>query len=163
MATNPTAPSYAWLVLQNYTTWPETWMAGSVAGAISLMHGTLNGFGLWFPQSLLGVRADPAAPGFQRFTIRPAYHSGIAGANGTVATPHGLVRVQWTALPVTLKVTIPWNSAATVYFPHGQGGRVIDIEAGRPAVQIDSSAFVGREGYSSVLQLGAGSYSLAVE
>jgi hypothetical protein len=48
MATNPTYPGYGWLVLQNLTTWPETWEIGRIAGGTSLIHGTLNGFGLWY-------------------------------------------------------------------------------------------------------------------
>ena len=165
MATNPTAPSYAWLVLQNYTTWPETWAVGSVAGAASLMHGTLNGFGLWFPQSLVGVRADHDNPGFQSFTIHPAYGSGVRAVNGTVATPYGPVTVQWAvaasaATPkVRLALTLPFNTVATVWIPARSERSV--MEGGKPASQ-QQCTFLRQDGGKTVWQLGAGTYSFAV-
>ena len=57
MAMQPEWPSYASLVTSaGLTTWPETWGVTSVAGAVSRMHGTLNGLGLWFTQGVLGVQ-----------------------------------------------------------------------------------------------------------
>ena len=53
---NPTWPSFGALVTAGLTTYPETWAIGSVAGGASKMHGTLNGFGLTFPQAYLGVQ-----------------------------------------------------------------------------------------------------------
>jgi hypothetical protein len=47
MTMQKTGPSYAALVEDGLTTWPETWTAGKIAGGVSKMHGTLNGFGLW--------------------------------------------------------------------------------------------------------------------
>lgn len=171
MATNPTAPSYAWLVLQNLTTWPETWSIKPVAGAASLMHGTLNGFSLWFPQSLVGVRADHDDPGFQAFTIQPAYASGIHAANGTAATPYGPVAVQWTIAPegvesgsfqkevFTLALSIPFNTVAKVWIPARSERDV--MEGGKPASQ-QQCTFLRQDGGNTVWQLGAGTYSFAV-
>ena len=121
MATNPTAPGYGYLVSEmNLTTWPETWSAGVVAGAASLMHGTLNGFGLWFPQGLLGVQPTDV-PG--RLDVRPAYAVGLGHASGVVATPLGAVEVSWSAAAgggdagVALNLTVPFNTVLQVWIP----------------------------------------------
>jgi hypothetical protein len=75
MAMKPTWPSYAALVNAGLTTWPETWSISGVAGAVSKMHGTLNGLGLWFPQGLLGVQTAFGSLSKPRgeFEIRPSY------------------------------------------------------------------------------------------
>jgi hypothetical protein len=72
---NPTWPSYSALIDANLTTWPETWAIGKVAGGVSKMHGTLNGFGLVFVQAFLGVQRPfgELQPNTTRFRIRPSY------------------------------------------------------------------------------------------
>lgn len=84
---NPTWPSYAALIEAGLTTWPETWAIGRIAGGVSKMHGTLNGFGLTFPQAYLGVTLPFGAlksttPG-EGLRVRPSYF--IAGK--TLAPP----------------------------------------------------------------------------
>ena len=76
-AMNPTWPSYSALISAGLTTWPETWGIKRIAGGVSKMHGTLNGFGLTFPQSFLGVTLPFASlasitPG-SGLQIRPSY------------------------------------------------------------------------------------------
>ena len=75
---NPSWPSYSALIAAGLTTWPETWAIGNVAGGVSKMHGTLNGFGLTFPQAFLGVQLpfslhSSGGRAAQELTIRPSY------------------------------------------------------------------------------------------
>ena len=88
-AMNPTWPSYAALITAGLSTWPETWSIGNVAGGVSKMHGTLNGFGLTFPQSFLGVTQPfgslaSSTPG-SGLQIRPSYF--ISGTDSPPPPP----------------------------------------------------------------------------
>jgi alpha-L-rhamnosidase len=160
MATTPTYPGYGWLVTQGLGTWPETWKIGSVAGGASLIHGCMNGFGLWFPQGILGVRADPDFPGFSRFAVRPAFGINITQAEGKVATPHGAVSVSWTtpsATATTLKLVVPFNTVATVWLPATAASAV--SEGGKPATS--SATFVRQDGADTVWEVGSGEYAFA--
>ena len=160
MATIPTYPGYGWLITQGLGTWPETWSIGSVAGGKSLIHGCMNGFGLWFPQGILGVRADPAFPGFSRFTVRPAFGINITQAEGKVATPRGAVGVAWTtpsATAATLKLVVPFNTIATVWLPAKAAGAV--SEGGKPATS--SATFVRQDGADTVWEVGSGDYAFS--
>jgi hypothetical protein len=55
MASQPTMPSYAALLAAGFTTWPENW---STEDNQSKLHGCYNGFGLMFPEGLLGVQVN---------------------------------------------------------------------------------------------------------
>ena len=160
MATIPTYPGYGWLITQGLGTWPETWKIGAVAGGKSLIHGCMNGFGLWFPQGILGVRADPDFPGFSRFTVRPAFSINIMHAEGKVATPRGAVSVSWTtpsATATTLKLVVPFNSIATVWLPATAASAV--SEGGKPATS--SATFMRQDGADTVWEVGSGEYAFA--
>ncbi len=65
---------------------------------------------------VLGV--TPAAPGFDRITIRPTLCD-LWWAKGRVPTPHGLVEVSWqrTENGLQLDVTVPHGAEANVVFP----------------------------------------------
>ena len=92
---NPTWPSYAALITAGLTTWPETWSIGAVAGGVSKMHGTLNGFGLTFPQAYLGVQHPFSLMDVgSGLRIRPSYFIKAQSvppppANGSAPAPPG--------------------------------------------------------------------------
>ena len=158
MLTQTSAPSLGALLAAGYTTWPEKW-----DGAPSRLHGCLNGFGLWFPQGLLGVRAEDSMPGFARFTLRPAYGvGGLAYAQGAVVTPRGDIAVAWRVLQgggTELNVSVPANSAALIYFP-GDGPDAV-LEGGIPAATADGVRYVGLDPRNHSLTLwsvGSGSF-----
>lgn len=156
MAVNPTAPGYGYLVSElGLSTWPEKWSAGSVAGGASLLHGTLNGFGLWFPQGLLGVQPT-GTPG--RVDVFPAYEAGLGRASGAVATPLGAVSVSWQAAVgtagIALNLTVPFNTVATVRIPAKSAAAVTE-GSGAAAV---AATFLRQEGADTVWLVGSGSY-----
>ena len=73
-------------------------------------------------QTLLGVR--PTSPGYTSFAVSPPA-TGLEFATGTVPTPAGAIAVAWrrggaTGRELTLDVTVPANTTATVSIPaHG--------------------------------------------
>jgi hypothetical protein len=79
---------------------------------------------------ILGV--EPAAPGFQRISIRPQL-CGLHFAKGSVPTPRGDVKVSWTKADAefTLDITAPGNTGIDVTLPE------MDIE--KPVLMVDGS------------------------
>ena len=155
MSTQTSSPGYGALLDAGFTTWPEDW-TGAPTG--SKMHGCLNGFGLWFPQGLLGVRVT--SPGFSRFNVRPAIGvGGLMSAQGTVATPHGTVAVAWkwtAASVIALNVTVPCNTAATLWLPAVNADHV--TESGKPASTSPGVTFLRMDGADTVWALGSGDF-----
>jgi alpha-L-rhamnosidase len=156
MANQTSAPSYGEMLANGYTTWPEEW-----GGSSSRMHGCLNGFGLWFNQGILGVRADPAFPGFQSFFVSPAYGVGdITSASGSTLTPYGTVETAWTVTNsgsnITQTVVIPPNTAALLTLPAGNPNDV--MESGQPAMQAQGVAFISQDGNNTVWLVTSGAY-----
>ena len=158
VATVTTYPGYGYHIEQGCTTWPETWDCAPVAGGTSRMHSTHNGFGLWFYQGLLGIRPDPAHPGFGAFTVRPGFKSGLAWARGAIYTPHGPVNVSWSVggNSTVLNLSVPVNSRARVWLPAATPADVLE-GGSSPATQV--AQYIGQDGNDTVWSVGSGSYT----
>lgn len=113
-ATKPGFPGYVDLLDKGYETWPEEW-----AGSDSRMHGCLNGIGGWFQRGLAGIQPDDSAPGYRKFTVRPAFVGDLTSVSAYHISPYGRIDVKWkkTNNTITLDVTVPPNCSATVYLP----------------------------------------------
>jgi hypothetical protein len=73
----------------------------------SLCHGWSAAPAMILPAYVLGVR--PTSPGFRRFEVHPR-PADLAWAEGSVPTPHGIIRVAWKRGrrgDLTCKVTVP--------------------------------------------------------
>ena len=130
------------------------------------MHGTLNGFGVWFSQSLVGVTADPTFPGLTTFNVRPAFGVGLESAGGTVWTPRGAVKVSWavktsgdrdSGVALNLNLTVPVNAKATVWIPAGEKSV---MEGSGPASA--AATYLRQDGDDSVWRVGSGTYVFTV-
>jgi alpha-L-rhamnosidase len=106
--------------------WPKTnfHLALSADGTsgyyVSLAHGWASWPAPWLLENVLGIRATE--PGFKSADIRPEL-LGLAYARGSMATPHGPLRVsigakQWTVdLPAGVeraRVFLPWSPEPTI-------------------------------------------------
>lgn len=162
MSSATTYPSYGHLLAEGYTTWPEDW-----SGAPSRMHGCFNGFGLWFNTGILGVRPDPAAPGYHTALVRPSYGVGnVTWASGSTVTPYGLLSNAWTvahngqSANYTHTLSIPPNSNALVWLPAASSADV--YESGAPASAAVGVAYRGMDGANaSVWMVSSGNFSFA--
>ena len=175
-AMDPTWPSYAALVNAGLTTWPETWGIANVAGGVSKMHGTLNGLGLMFQQSILGARYPFGSLNSSwRLEIRPSYCIALArkdvapltSAGGTVGTRYGVVKVSWhdsladNNIPIELNISVPIGAGKnTTVWLVGRSSSV--TESGVPASQAVGVRFlseVTRRGEAySVWAVSSGTY-----
>jgi alpha-L-rhamnosidase len=112
----------------------------------------------WFFKYLGGIEADPAAPGFRHFFIRPGIVPQVGWAEVSYLSPYGRIRSAWRlgGKRLTLRVSVPVNSTATVYFPGGASGPV--SESGLPAATAPGVKFLGMDGGISRIEVGSGEY-----
>ena len=116
--------------------------------------------GLWFYQSVLGIRPDPTGPGFHKFILAPQPDpaSGLTWARGTYDSIHGRIVSDWTCGNghFTLLAVIPANTTATVYVPAKDAAGV--TESGRPAAKAKGVKFLRLENGAAVYAVNSGTY-----
>jgi alpha-L-rhamnosidase len=155
----------SWKTLVHHGVLAEGWDGGgaqmpSCGGAV----------GMWLYQSVLGIRPDPAGPGFKKFILNPQPDpaTGLTSAEGWYDSPYGRIVSNWKLVDgrISMDVTIPPNTQATVYVPvapkPGEGGpaqaAAAVMESGKPAAQVDGVKFLKMENGSAVYEVGSGSY-----
>ncbi len=116
--------------------------------------------GMWLYQSVLGIRPNPAGPGFQQFILAPQPDpaSGLTSARGSYDSVHGRIVSEWTCAQghFTLHAVIPANTTATVYVPAKDAAGV--TESGQPAVKAEGVTFLRMENNTAVYVVSSGSY-----
>ncbi|MEV7016010.1 family 78 glycoside hydrolase catalytic domain [Streptomyces sp. NPDC093991] len=116
-------PSFLHPVTQGATTVWERWDAVRPDGSrhpaemTSHNHYALGAVTAWLHQSVGGPR--PTEPGYRRMPVAPRPGPGLSHASLRHLTAHGEVRVSWrtTAADVTVEVTVPPGTEATVTLP----------------------------------------------
>lgn len=148
-------PGYAWQLDQGATSLTEAWSANP---RNSQNHFMLGQVVEWFYRDLVGIEADPAAPGFRHTIIRPQPVEGIARAVATHDSPYGEVRAYWEQADgvLILEATVPPNTTATVYLPVPENAGL--SEEGVALEQREGLQRGEREDGCEVLRLPAGSY-----
>ena len=151
-------PGYGHFIAQGYDTWPENWRGGG-----SKIHGCYNGIGGWFLQGLAGIRADPAAPGYQRILIKPSLVGDLTWVRAHFDSMHGRIISNWNrdGGKIRMEVVIPANTSATIYVPARNEATV--RESGKPAAQADGVRFLRMEKDAALYEVGSGTYAFASE
>ena len=129
----------------------------------SFNHYWLGCVGEWLQCSVAGIDTD--GPGFAHITIHPKLASagrGLDAARGSYDSIRGTIVSDWhrDTSGLTLKVTIPANTSATVYVPSTDPARVREGE--QPADEAPGVTFLRREQHAVVFQIGSGSYTFKV-
>ena len=108
-------PGWGNWVLRGATTLWETWNGnGATDSHNHIMFGDISA---WFMEYLAGIR--PGAPGYKSVIIKPEITGALAWAQGTHDSPYGTISSAWqiNGRTITLSVTIPPSTTATVYLP----------------------------------------------
>ncbi|MEW6744755.1 MAG: alpha-L-rhamnosidase C-terminal domain-containing protein [Planctomycetota bacterium] len=154
IATQTDYPSFIDAVLnRGNTVMKETWEGGLVQ-----MPSLQGPIGTWFYHSLAGIRPDPSAPGFKKIILRPETAGDLAWVRAHHDSPYGRIASAWrrTGNRLTLEVSLPPNTQATVYLPaRAPEG---STEGGRPLSEAEGVQFLRMEGGRAVLQVGSGDY-----
>lgn len=112
----------------------------------------------WFYQAILGIRNDTTQPGFKHFIIKPEMVSEVTWAKGHYDSSYGRIVSDWKREngKLSLEVTIPVNTTATVYVPAKDVGAV--TESGKRAMRVRSVKFLGMKDNTAVFSVGSGTY-----
>lgn len=149
-----TYPSWGYLIKElGLKTWPETWSGwGSHVILVTATPGS------WFFEGLGGILPDPAQPGFKHFMVRPGIVGGVDWVKCGYRSPYGKIVSNWRREgdKLTMEVTIPANSTATVFVAAKDAASV--TESGKPASQADGVKFERMEERMAVYEVGSGSY-----
>jgi len=152
IATRPTYPGWFDMIftLKN-SVLKEDW-----AGKLVQMPSLAAPIGEWFYRSLGGIRPD--APGFKSIIVQP-YTETLDWVKCEYESPYGLIRSDWQKKDgkLTMEITIPANTTATVYIPAKEEAGV--IEAGKPAAKADGVKFLCMENNTAVYAVGSGTYT----
>jgi len=155
IALQTTYPSYGyWIQTLGWTGIGEYWEAGSRTRTHE-MYGSIV---QWMYEELAGIQA--AGPGFKTINIRPLILNG-AGINDVAATyssVRGPIRSAWTSNDsgITLDVTIPANTTATIYVPGTDPARV--TESGVLASRAPGVTYAGTTLDAVKYAVGSGTY-----
>ena len=149
---------------QDYPGWKTLIHDGVLAegwnGGGAQMPSCGGAIGLWLYQSVLGIRLDPAGPGFKKIIIAPQPDpaTGLTSAHGSYDSVRGLIISDWTCENgiFALHTIIPPNTTATVYVPAKNAASV--TESGQPAAQAEGVKFLRLENNVAVYEVGAGEY-----
>jgi len=127
-------------------------------------HPMFGSVSAWFYEDVAGIRPEKDAVGFNRFIVAPKITDDLSWAEAEYDSVHGLVQSGWKRDDdgtYTLKITVPYNTTATVCLPAKDFESV--RENGRP---IDAYAEIQRleqENGQVTLQVRGGTYSFTWE
>ncbi len=159
VVTQTTFPSWGYWVKQGATTLWENWN-----GAGTHNHIMFGDISAWFYGTLAGIRPDQTAPGFKRMIIKPAIVGDLTWVKCHYDSMYGRIVSNWRRDPpvgpragtLTMEVTIPPNTTATIYVPTADAATV--TESGKPAGQVAGVKFLRMEAGNAVYEVGSGQY-----
>jgi alpha-L-rhamnosidase len=154
-----TYPGWGYLIKElGLNTWPETWSGwGSHVILVTATPGS------WFFEGLGGILPDPANPGFKHFTLRPGFVKSVDWVKCSYQSPYGMILSNWNREgdKLTMEVTIPANTTATVYVPARDAAGV--TESGKSASKAKGVKFLRMEANSAIYEVVSGCYSFCSE
>lgn len=153
MFNQTTYPGWGYMLAQGATTMWEQWN-----GHWSHLHSCFTSPDNWFYQGLAGIQPDPAAPGFKGIIIKPAVVGDLTWVKSHHDSPYGRIVSNWTrdGEKITMDVSVPANTAATVYVPAKDAADV--AESGKPAGKAEGVKFLRMEENAAVYAIGSGNY-----
>jgi alpha-L-rhamnosidase len=148
-----TYPAWGYMLSQGATTLWEQWN-----GYWSQIHSCFTSPGGWFYQGLAGIRADETGPGFKKILIKPSVVGDLTWVNCSYDSIHGRIVSNWKREgdKLTMEVTVPPNTTATVYVPAKDDAGV--TESGKPAGTADGLKFLRMQDSAAVYAVGSGIY-----
>ncbi|MEI6605491.1 MAG: family 78 glycoside hydrolase catalytic domain [Verrucomicrobiota bacterium] len=157
-----TYPSWLFPVKNGATTMWERWNGWTPDKGFgdinmnSFNHYAFGAVGEYLYGGVGGIKA--ASPGFKTILIKPAIGEGLTWANTAFDSIYGRITSNWKrdAGKLTMDVTIPINTSATVYVPAKDAAGV--TEAGKPAGQAAGVKFLKMDNGAAVFAVESGTY-----
>ena len=144
-------------LLRGRTTVPEGWSGGSFNHIV-----LTAAIDSWFYTSLAGIQIDETKPAYENILINPYIPKGLDWASAGINTIRGQVLSAWRVKnnALTLEITIPANTKATVQVPSGNCPTVkVNGHLSAKAKGVISSEIHGKD---AVFGIGSGHYIFTV-
>ena len=134
IASQETAPSWGWWMLNGATTLYENWNIYA-ASDLSLNHIMFGEIGAWLFKGLGGIKIDPAHPGFKNIKLEPHFVEGLDQYESFHDGPFGRIISSWkkSEMAIIYSAVIPANSTAMLSLEITKGqkvylnGKIIDV------------------------------------
>jgi len=125
----------------------------------SFNHYSLGSCGEWLFGAAAGIDLDPAQPAYKHIIIHPRPGGPLTWVKAHHDSIYGRIESAWSREngALTMNVTVPPNTTATVYVPASNPSAV--TEGGKLADRSEGVKFVRSENGSAVYEVGAGKYS----
>jgi alpha-L-rhamnosidase len=157
-------PSWGYMIRNGATTIWERWDGWTEEKGFqtpvmnSFNHYSLGSVGEWLYRSVAGIDLDPERPGFAHAIVRPRPGGGLTWARATYKGVRGEIASGWEldGETLTLRVTIPPGSVATIAVPTSDPEAV--IEGDGPAASAPGLTLEGEEPGAAVFVARAGAY-----
>ena len=121
IATQKTYPGWGYMVEQGATTIWELWNGNTADPAMNSGNHVMQigDLAVWMYEYLGGIRSDPEQPGFKHSIIRPVPAGDLTFVKASHMTMYGELASNWKREKgkLTLEVTVPPNTTATVWVP----------------------------------------------
>ena len=148
-------PGYAFQLKKGATSLTEAWDTNPGGSQNHCMLGHIEE---WFYRGLGGISSDPAGAGFKKIIIKPQIVADLRDADVAYESPYGRIVSKWEREggELTMDVTIPANTTATVYIPAKDAAGV--TESGKPIAHVEGVKFLRMQRGAAVYAVGSGSY-----
>jgi alpha-L-rhamnosidase len=112
----------------------------------------------WMYRCLAGIRPDLSGAGYKKLTIQPAIISKLTWVKSHYDSVYGRVESSWKKEgdSLTMEITIPANTTATVYIPARDVAGV--TESGKPISKVKGVQFLRMENSDAIYVVGSGTY-----
>ena len=155
-----TVPSWLYPVTVGATTIWERWDGWDgktpKGGMNSLNHYSFGAVGEYLYGMVGGIQ--PETPGYRKIKIAPVIREGLTWANTRYDSIRGRIISNWKreAGKVTIEVTIPANTTATIYIPTSDVNTI--TESDQPVAKAKDVVFVKMEAGAATYTVNAGIY-----
>ena len=160
IVTQTTRPGWGYMIGKGATTIWERWDSdtrdpGMNSEALLIQAGNLDA---WFYQTLAGINYDREKPGFKHIIIKPAIVGDLTWVKCHHDSPYGRIVSNWKREgdKLTMEVSIPANTTATLYIPTQDAARV--TEGGNTIDKVKGVKLLRMENNAAVYGVGSGTY-----
>ncbi len=159
---NDTFPSWGFSIKHGATSIWERWDGWTPekgfqdAGMNSFAHYSFGAVYQWMVENIGGIRS--ASPSYKDIVIAPQTGGKLTQATIGYGSVRGLIRTSWRrqGAKLSLEVTVPANTTATVHVPAKAAGDV--TESGKSLDRAEGVKFLRMDGGAAVVTVGGGTY-----
>jgi alpha-L-rhamnosidase len=125
-------------------------------GMNSFAHYSFGAVYQWMVENIGGIRSD--GPAYKHIVIEPRLDPNLSWAKTSYKSIRGEIASNWTRNDgtLTLEVTIPANTTATIVLPTSTPGEI--TESGRPLADAEAVRLQRTEDGRAVIEVGSGTY-----